>query len=90
MNYIDPTKMIGASLTRIDGPKKVSGKAIYTSDHNFPGLLYAVPVSSSVASGTIDKLDLSVAEKMPGVRAILHADNIAKLYRPTDSSPSRR
>ncbi|HEY0219071.1 MAG TPA: xanthine dehydrogenase family protein molybdopterin-binding subunit [Afipia sp.] len=81
MNYIDPTKMIGASLSRIDGPKKVSGRAIYTSDHNFPGLLYAVPVSSSVASGTIDKLDLSIAEKMPGVRAIFHADNISKLYK---------
>lgn len=81
MNYIDPTKIIGASLNRIDGPKKVSGKAIYTSDHNFPGLLYAVPVSSSIASGTIDNLDISVAEKMPGVRAILHADNIGKLYK---------
>jgi len=28
MNYIDPGKVIGAPLSRIDGPKKVSGKAI--------------------------------------------------------------
>lgn len=86
MNYIDPTKIIGASLSRIDGAKKVSGQAKYTSDHNFPGLLYAVPVSSSIASGTIDKLDLSMAEKMPGVHVILHADNIGKLYKVSDSS----
>src|SRR5262249_43273285 len=45
----------------------------------------AVPVPSSVASGTIRTLDLSAAEKMPGVRAILHADNIGKLYKVTDS-----
>ncbi len=63
MNYIDPGKVIGAPLSRIDGPKKVSGRAMYTSDHNFPGLLYAVPVSSSVTSGTIKALDISVAEK---------------------------
>ncbi|MBX9711403.1 MAG: xanthine dehydrogenase family protein molybdopterin-binding subunit [Xanthobacteraceae bacterium] len=87
MNYIDPSKIIGASLSRVDGPKKVSGQAMYTSDHNFPGLLYAVPVSSSIASGTITKLDLSAAEKMPGVRAILHADNIGKLYRVTGEQP---
>lgn len=85
-DFIDPKKIIGASISRIDGPKKVSGQAIYTSDHNFPSLLYAVPVSSTIAAGTIDRLDLSAAEKMPGVRAILHADNIAKLYRPTDSN----
>ncbi len=85
MNYLDPNKVIGAPLHRIDGPKKVSGKAVYTSDHNFPGLLYAVPVSSSIASGTITRLDISAAEKMPGVRAILHADNIGKLYKVSDS-----
>ncbi|MEH2513913.1 xanthine dehydrogenase YagR molybdenum-binding subunit [Nitrobacteraceae bacterium AZCC 1564] len=85
MNYIDPGKVIAAPLSRIDGPKKVCGRAMYTSDHNFPALLYAVPVSSSVASGTIKTLDISAAEKMPGVRAILHADNIGKLYKVTDS-----
>ncbi|RTL49191.1 MAG: xanthine dehydrogenase family protein molybdopterin-binding subunit [Bradyrhizobiaceae bacterium] len=84
-DHIDPKTIIGAPLNRIDGPKKVSGRAMYTSDHNFPGMLYAVPVSSSIASGTITKLDISEAEKMPGVRAILHADNIAKLYKVTNS-----
>lgn len=86
MNYMDPnaTKIIGEGLNRIDGPKKVSGKATYTSDHNFEGMLYAVPVSSTVASGTVTKLDISAAEKMPGVRTILHAENMGKLYRVSD------
>lgn len=82
MNYMDRNgKMIGGPVNRIDGPKKVSGRAVYTSDHHFPGMLYAVPVPSTTASGTITTLDTSEAEKMPGVRLVLHADNMMKLYR---------
>jgi len=86
MNYMDPNskQIIGGSISRIDGPKKVSGGAMYTSDHHFEGMLYAVPVSSTIAAGTVTKLDLSRAEKMPGVRAILHADNMPKLFRVSD------
>jgi len=82
MNYMDRNgKMIGGPVNRIDGPKKVSGRAVYTSDHHFPGMLYAVSVPSTIASGTITTLDTSEAEKMPGVRLVLHADNMMKLYR---------
>ncbi|MGH8100642.1 MAG: xanthine dehydrogenase family protein molybdopterin-binding subunit, partial [Chthoniobacterales bacterium] len=45
------------------------------------GLLYAVPVEATIASGKIDKLDTSAAEKMPGVRAIFHRENIGKISR---------
>ena len=73
--------IIGAAVPRIDGPLKVSGNAMYTSDFHFPGMVYAVPVSSTVAKGRITRLDASDAEKMPGVLAILHRENIGKLYR---------
>jgi len=73
--------IIGAAVPRIDGPLKVSGNAIYTSDFHFPGMVYAVPVSSTLAKGRITRLDASDAEKMPGVLAILHRENISKLYR---------
>jgi xanthine dehydrogenase YagR molybdenum-binding subunit len=72
---------IGRMTPRIDGPLKVTGRATYTSDFNFPGQLYAVPVSATIAAGRIEKLDASIAEKMPGVRAILHHGNIAKIFR---------
>ena len=41
---IPATSPIGRDTPRVDGPLKVSGKAQYTSDFHFPGLLYAVPV----------------------------------------------
>jgi len=73
--------IIGAAIPRIDGPLKVSGSAIYTSDFHFPGMVYAVPVCSTIAKGSITKLDTSEAEKIPGVVAILHRGNIGKVYR---------
>jgi xanthine dehydrogenase YagR molybdenum-binding subunit len=66
---------------RIDGPLKVSGTAVYTSDHNLAGMLYAVPVCATIAKGTITGIDTSRAEKMPGVKAIYHRANIGPLFR---------
>ena len=73
--------VVGRPIPRVDGPLKVSGTATYTSDHNFPGMLYAVPVPSTIAKGTIATLDTSAAEKMPGVRAVFHRQNIGRFFR---------
>jgi xanthine dehydrogenase YagR molybdenum-binding subunit len=72
---------IGRATPRVEGPLKVCGRAQYTSDFHFSGLLYAVPVEATIANGHIVQLDAAAAEKMPGVRAILHRDNIGKIYR---------
>ncbi len=72
---------IGRNTPRVDGPLKVTGLAQYTADFHFPGMLYAVPVEATIASGKITRLDTAAAEKMPGVRTILHQGNIGKLYR---------
>src|SRR2546426_10552953 len=72
---------IGRSTPRVDGPLKVSGKAQYASDFHFPGQLYAVPVEATIASGRVVKLDTAVAEKMPGVRAIFHRENVGNIFR---------
>src|ERR1700761_8719712 len=70
-----------AGLPRVDGPLKVSGVALYTSDHNLPGMLYAVPVCATIANGTIASLDTSRALTMPGVKAVYTRQNIGKLFR---------
>src|SRR5437660_240642 len=72
---------IGRDTPRVDGAVKVSGLAKYTSDFNFPGQLYAVPVEATIANGRVVKLDTAAAEKMPGVRAIFHRANIGKIFR---------
>ena len=74
---------VGRDTPRVDGPLKVSGLAKYTSDFHFPGMLYAVPVGATIANGKVTKLDTAAAEKMPSVRAILHRQNIGKIFRST-------
>src|SRR5881397_1628536 len=74
---------IGRGTPRVDGPQKVAGAAQYTSDFHFPGMLYAVPVEAMIANGRVVKLDTAAAEKMPGVRAIFHRENIGKIFRST-------
>src|SRR5229473_219867 len=74
---------VGRDTRRIDGPFKVTGLAQYTSDFRFPGMLYAVPVEATIAKGRVLKLDTATAEKMPGVRAILHRGNIGRIFRAT-------
>jgi xanthine dehydrogenase YagR molybdenum-binding subunit len=77
---------VGASLTRIDGSLKVSGAAKYTSDYHFPDMLYAQPVSATIASGKLMALDTATAFRMPGVVKVFTHENIGPLYRISDLS----
>jgi len=78
---IPTTSPIGRSTPRVDGPQKVTGTAQYASDFHFPGMLYAVPVEATIANGRVVKLDVAAAQRMPGVRAIFHRENIGKIFR---------
>ena len=80
-----PASPVGRETPRVDGPLKVSGKAAYTSDFNFPGQLYAVPVEATIAKGQITNLDTAAAERMPGVRGVFHRGNLPKLFRAVKS-----
>src|ERR1700761_6749517 len=73
--------LVGAAVTRIDGPLKVTGKARYAVDHPTANIAYGFPVSSAIAKGCIRRIDTSVAERMPGVITILHHGNSDLLFR---------
>jgi xanthine dehydrogenase YagR molybdenum-binding subunit len=74
---------IGTARARIDGPPKVTGTALYASDHHFPGMLYAVPVGATIAKGTIRAIDTSRARQMPGVRAVLKRGDLPPMAKLT-------
>ncbi len=80
-NAPPPSAVIGAMVPRIDGPLKTTGTARYASDYNFPGLVYAVPVRATVASGRILRIDSTTAQAMPGVLLVMHHGNTMPLYR---------
>lgn len=78
---VTDSPVIGKPHPRIDGPLKTTGMAMYSSDHHFEGLLFAWPTTATIASGTVSKIDTSIAVTMPGVVAIYTHDNIGRLYR---------
>jgi xanthine dehydrogenase YagR molybdenum-binding subunit len=61
---------IGCHVGRVDGLPKSTGHAKYTYDYNPPGLLYGAFVRSPYPHARITSIDTSVAEAMPGVKAI--------------------
>lgn len=77
----NPASIIGTATPRIDGPVKTTGVAEYSADFHFDRMVHAVPVTATIASGRITKLDASAAEQMPGVLLVLHHGNIGPLYR---------
>jgi len=83
---ITESKVIGVSTPRIDGPLKTTGSAMYTSDHQFPELVYAWPVTATVSSGTVEKIDSTDARKIAGIIAFYTHEDIGPLYRTPPSS----
>lgn len=66
----DRRSLIGKDVTRVDSPVKVSGQAKYTYDTNRPGMLYGKVLRCPHAHAKIISVDISAAEKLPGVKAV--------------------
>ncbi|NIR43880.1 MAG: xanthine dehydrogenase family protein molybdopterin-binding subunit [Gemmatimonadetes bacterium] len=67
------TRVVGRSLSRVDGYELVSGTAVYTLDLTLPDMLHAVIVRCPHAHARVVRVETSRAEAMPGVRAVLTA-----------------
>ena len=55
---------------------KVTGKAVYGIDLEFPGMLYGKILRSPHPHARIKGIDLSAARAIPGVRAVLSAQDV--------------
>ena len=80
-------KIIGSAVNRIDGILKVTGAANYATDWPIKGVANGYIVKSTVAAGTITDIDTSIAEKSPGVIAVITYKNAAKLASPGNLIP---
>ncbi|HUE98013.1 MAG TPA: molybdopterin cofactor-binding domain-containing protein [Anaerolineales bacterium] len=69
-------KSVGHTHARHDGMDKVIGTAIYTDDLVFDGMLYAKVRRAMIPHGFLTKLDISKAKALPGVVAVLTAEDI--------------
>ena len=71
---------VGTPIDRIDGRLKVTGAADYASDRILDGMLYGVPVGSTIAAGRVLKFDAEAALAVPDVVAVFDHHNIGTLH----------
>ncbi len=72
-------KAVGARLPRYDGMGHVTGQTRYVDDVRVHGMLWARALRSPVHSAEIKKLDVSKAESMPGVHAVVTWEDVPLL-----------
>lgn len=70
------TSLIGAGAVRGDARSKVTGEAVYGVDYSETGMLHARLLRSPLPAGRIVKLDVTGAEQLPGVHAVLTAEDM--------------
>jgi xanthine dehydrogenase YagR molybdenum-binding subunit len=79
-NPIDRGKVVGVAHDRIDGPRKVSGRAPYAYEHNAeaPNAAYGFILAAGIGKGRIASLDTRDAEAAPGVLLVMTHLNAPK------------
>ncbi len=70
---------IGASTTRREDVRFLTGKGKYTADINAFGQATAIFVRSTIANGVIKSIDTSAAETMPGVLAVFTGEDFVDM-----------
>lgn len=61
----------GRPVTRVDGRLKVTGKALYAADNPAPDLVYGALVCSTVARGSVERIDPAAAVRDRDVLRVL-------------------
>jgi carbon-monoxide dehydrogenase large subunit len=69
-------KHFGARIARLEDPALLTGRARFVDDMKLPGLLHACFVRSPHAHAKIRAIDTAAARAMPGVHAVLTADDL--------------
>tara|TARA_B100000949_G_scaffold148251_1_gene130237 strand:+ start:431 stop:2746 length:2316 start_codon:yes stop_codon:yes gene_type:complete len=77
-------RQVGRPLARTDAMGKANGRTRYAGDYTMPGMLHARVLRSELASGRLQRLDASLARKLPGVFCVLTAEELPDSLMATD------
>ena len=78
---------VGKSFKRVDAWGKVTGEAKYTNDMMPKDCLQAKIVRATIANGLVKSMDISEAEKVPGVVKIVTCFDVPDIQFPTAGHP---
>lgn len=77
-------KIMNRPTFRTDALEKVTGRAKYAGDIQVPGMLYAKILRPPSHGARLMDVDLSGAERVPGIRVVRDGDLIAVLHKYPD------
>jgi xanthine dehydrogenase YagR molybdenum-binding subunit len=80
-NPIDAMKVIGQAVDRVDGKLKTTGQAPYAYEHkDVPARpAYGYVIGAGIAKGRVTAMNTAEARRMPGVLAVVSAENAQPL-----------
>src|SRR5688572_5296867 len=70
-------KFIGSPVPRVESVEKVTGRAMYAVDISLPDMLWGKVLRSPIAYGRIERVDVSKAVALPGVKAVVTGKDVA-------------
>lgn len=70
--------LIGKRLPKVDDKPKITGSGTYVYDLNLPGMLFGKVLRSPHPHAEILEIDTSAAWQVPGIRAIITAEDTPK------------
>ncbi len=73
------TNVVGKPETKVDAVKLAKGNPAFVDDIEMRGMLYARLLTSPHAHARILNIDDSAARALPGVRAVIHYQNVARV-----------
>src|SRR5215218_7812408 len=73
---VTPHKLVGQNYSTPDLVAKVTGKAKYAEDYRAEGMLWTKLLLSPMPHARVTRIDTSAALALPGVKAILTADEM--------------
>src|SRR5438034_3410652 len=79
-------RYVGQALKRKEDPRLVSGTSSYVDDISMPGMLHMAITRSIHAHARIKRIDISKAQRLPGVHAVITGEEVAANCGPVPSA----
>src|SRR6266849_1936884 len=76
-----PYTVVGTKVPRVHGLGVVTGQGQYTEHMTMPATLYTRTLRSPHPHARVKSVDVSKAEKFPGVHAVLYRGNLPAVYQ---------
>ena len=71
--------LVGSSISRLDGPLKVQGRAKFAAEFPIEGMVYAAVAFSTIAKGRMISIDTEAARAAPGVVLVMTHENAPRM-----------